>query len=170
MLPKKSYLWKSKAASQDTIVDTDEFPKPDTTLEGLAKLKPAFEKDGIVTPGNASGLNDGSAFSIVRSSSYAEKPNLTVWAKVIDYKVAGIEAEYMGMGPVPAIKDLLERNGLDLRQDVGILEINEAFAAQKVACLDEFKNHPEYKYGIGSACISGGMGIAILLENGYHKA
>lgn len=120
-----------------TVVDTDEFPKPDTTLEGLAKLKPAFEKDGTVTPGNASGLNDGGAFSIVTSSSYAEKHNLTVWAKVVDYKVAGIEAEYMGMGPVPAIEALLERNGLDLQKDVGILEINEAFAAQQVACLDE---------------------------------
>jgi acetyl-CoA C-acetyltransferase len=156
-------------------------------------------------------LNDGGAFSIVTSASYAEKNNLTVWAKVVDYKVSGVEPEYMGMGPVPAIKALLERSGLDLQKDVGILEINEAFAAQRVACLDElgvdmnsdwyknnynpngggvslghplgmlgarimvsilheFKNHPEYKYGIGSACIGGGMGIAILLENGYHKA
>lgn len=195
---------------QVTIVDQDEFPKPNTTLESLAKLKPVFEKDGTVTAGNASGLNDGGAFSIVTTASYAEKNNLTVWAKVLDYNISGVDPKIMGLGPVPAIKKLLERNHLDLQKDIGILEINEAFAAQQVGCLVELgidmdsdwyknqfnpqgggvslghplgmsgaritvsllyqmKRHPEYKYVIGSACIGGGMGIAVLFENGFYQ-
>lgn len=195
---------------QVTVVDTDEFPKPDTTLEGLAKLRPVFEKDGTVTAGNASGMNDAGGFSILASEDYAKKNNLTVWAKVRDYAVCSVAPEIMGMGPVPAIKKVLERNGLDLQKDIGVLEINEAFAVQQVACLNElgvsmdsdwyknqynpngggvslghpigmsgaricvsiyyeFKNHPEYKYGIASACIGGGQGIAILFENGFYQ-
>lgn len=104
-------------------------------LESLPLATAARNSGGIVIAQVTKIVENGTIKP--KDVSVAEKHNLTVWAKVVDYKVAGVEAEYMGMGPVPAIKALLERNGLDLQKDVGILEINEAFAAQQVACLDE---------------------------------
>lgn len=192
-----------------TVVDTDGHPKPQTTLEGLAKLRPAFEKDGSVTAGNASGLNDGAAFEIFTTESVAKAKGLEVMGRVVDYAITGCAPDVMGLGPVAAIQEVLRRNDLDLEKDIDVLEINEAFAGQTLGCLHElnvstdsdfyknnfnphggavalghplgmsgariitsllyeFKNRPEIRYAIASACIGGGQGIALLLENGYY--
>lgn len=192
-----------------TVVDTDGHPKPQTTLDGLAKLRPAFEKDGTVTAGNASGLNDGAAFEIFTTESVAKAKGLEVMGRVVDYAITGCAPEVMGLGPVAAIQEVLRRNDLDLEKDIDVLEINEAFAGQTLGCLHElnvstdsdfyknnfnphggavalghplgmsgariitsllyeFKNRPEIRYAIASACIGGGQGIALLLENGYY--
>lgn len=122
---------------QVTVVEKDGHPRPGTNMESLAKLRPAFEKDGVVTAGNASGLNDGAAFEIFTTQSVAEEKGLEVMARVVDYQVAGCDPEYMGLGPVYAINQLLERQDMDLKKDIDVLEINEAFAAQTIGCLIE---------------------------------
>ena len=126
-----------KSRKETHLVDKDGHPKPDTTLEKLAKLRPVFEKDGTVTAGNASGLNDGAAFEIITTLSYAKEHGLDVMGKLVDYEIAGVDPAYMGMGPVPAINNLLKRNNLDLKKDIGMLEINEAFSGQTLGCLKE---------------------------------
>ncbi len=120
------------------IVDQDEFLRPDTTLETLAKLKPAFRTDGkgSVTAGNASGLNDGAAALIVASDSGVKLHGLKPLARIVSIAVAGVEPRLMGMGPVPATQLALKRAGLALK-DMDVIELNEAFAAQVVACLRE---------------------------------
>jgi acetyl-CoA acyltransferase len=118
--------------------DADEFLRPDTTLEVLAKLKPAFRTDGkgSVTAGNASGLNDGAAALLVASERGLKTHQLKPMAKIVGIAVAGVEPRLMGMGPVPASQLALKRAGLRLA-DIGVLELNEAFAAQVLACLRE---------------------------------
>lgn len=190
-----------------TVVDKDEHPRPGTNMESLARLKPAFRKDGkgTITAGNASGLNDGAAFEVFTKASVAKERGLDVMAKIVDFAIAGCDPNVMGLGPVYAINKVLSQNKLTL-EDIDILEINEAFAAQTLGCMKElgidpgtelyerlnpnggaialghplgmsgariitslcyeFKNHPEKKYAIASACIGGGQGIALLLENG----
>ncbi|MBS1954755.1 MAG: acetyl-CoA C-acetyltransferase [Cyanobacteria bacterium SZAS-4] len=175
----------------------DEHPRGDTTLEGLAKLKPAFRKDGSVTAGNACGIVDGAAALIVTKEKTAEKLNLRPLTRVVSWAVTGVPPEIMGIGPVPAIPLALERAKLSLDQ-IDLIEINEAFAAQYLACEKELKldrskvnvnggaiaiGHPfgatgarlllstslelhrrKARYSIVSACIGGGMGIAMILE------
>lgn len=114
----------------------DEFMKPGTTMEGLAKLKPAFRMNGSVTAGNASGLNDGSAALLVCSQKFLEGTDFKPLAKIKASAIAGVEPKIMGIGPVYAIRKLLEKTGLTL-EDIDILEINEAFSAQVLACLRE---------------------------------
>jgi 3-oxoadipyl-CoA thiolase len=118
--------------------DEDEFIRPETTLEILAKLKPAFRTDGkgSVTAGNSSGLNDGAAALIVASESAARAHSLTPRARIVTSAVAGVEPRIMGMGPVPASRLALQRAGLALA-DIDVIELNEAFAAQSLACLRE---------------------------------
>jgi len=118
--------------------DADEFLRPDTTLEVLAKLKPAFRTDGkgSVTAGNASGLNDGAAALLVASDQGLKTHQLKPMAKIMSIAVAGVEPRLMGMGPVPASRLALKRAGLKL-DDIGVLELNEAFAAQVLGCLRE---------------------------------
>ncbi len=111
------------------VVDTDEYPKADATAEGLAKLRPAFKKDGSVTAGNASGLNDGGSAIIVASEAAVEKYGLTPIIEVVGYAQAGLSPEVMGLGPVPAIEKALAKSGVSLDQ-IGRLELNEAFAGQ----------------------------------------
>lgn len=118
------------------VVSQDEFIKPKTTLEGLAGLKPAFRKNGTVTAGNASGLNDGAAALLLASEGLVTRENLKPFARVVASAVAGVEPRIMGIGPVPASKMALERAGLSLDQ-MDILELNEAFAAQVLACTDQ---------------------------------
>lgn len=120
------------------VVLRDEFLRPETTLETLAKLRPAFRKDGqgSVTAGNSSGLNDGAAALLVASGSAAEKHQLTPRARIVAAAAAGVEPRIMGMGPVPATRLVLERAGLTLDQ-MDVIELNEAFAAQSLACLRE---------------------------------
>jgi acetyl-CoA C-acetyltransferase len=115
-----------------TIFDTDEYPKHGATLDGLASLRPAFNKEGSVTAGNASGLNDGAAAVIMMSASKAKELGLTPLARIKSYALSGLDPAIMGMGPVPAARMALEKAGWT-HEDVDLMEINEAFAAQAVA-------------------------------------
>ncbi len=114
----------------------DEFIRPDTTVEILAKLRPAFRKEGTVTAGNASGLNDGAAAMLIGTENSAKKYKLTPMARIVSSGVAGVEPRIMGIGPVYASRIALDRAGLTL-DDMGIIELNEAFAAQVLACTRE---------------------------------
>lgn len=183
---------------QPIRVDQDDHLKPDTTLEGLARLQPAFSRDGFVTPGNASGIVDGAAALILTTAEGAKAAGKTPLASILGWASVGVEPSEMGIGPAPAIRRTLERAGLQI-QDVDRFEINEAFAGQYLAVekdlrLDRDKvnvnggaialGHPlgatgarlvltlmhelrrsGGRYGVASACIGGGQGIAILIEN-----
>lgn len=118
---------------EDLIFDKDEFVKPSTTLEGLSKLRSAFRKEGSVTAGNASGLNDGAAALIVASEEAVKAQGLTPLARIVGAAVAGVEPRIMGIGPVDATRKVLARTGLTMEQ-MDVIEINEAFAAQALAC------------------------------------
>jgi len=179
-------------------VTTDDHRRPDTTLEGLAKLSPSFSKDGFVTAGNASGIVDGGAAVIVASESVVADRGLTSLARIVSWATVGVEPSLMGMGPAPAIRLLLARTGLTLN-DIDLFEINEAFAAQYLAVEQELGldrervnvnggaialGHPlgmtgtrllltlalelrrrNARRGIAAACIGGGQGIAVMIEN-----
>ncbi|KAM8962155.1 3-ketoacyl-CoA thiolase, mitochondrial [Pelodytes ibericus] len=179
-------------------MDQDEHPRPQTTLEQMAKLPSVFKKDGMVTAGNASGICDGAGAVIVASEDATTKHKLTPLARIVAYHVSGCDPKIMGFGPVPAITGALKKAGLALK-DMDLVEVNEAFAAQylaveKVLGLDPEKTnvnggaialgHPlaasgsrimshlahelrrrNGKYAVGSACIGGGQGIAIIIEN-----
>lgn len=182
----------------ELVIDTDDHIKPETSLEALARLRPAFGKDGTVTAGNASGIVDGAAALVVTSAERAAADGLDVWARIVAWSYVGVDPTEMGIGPVPAIRTCLERAGVAL-EAVDRFEINEAFAAQylgveKELGLDREKcnvnggaislGHPlgatgtrllltlmhelrraKLRYGIASACIGGGQGIAMLIEN-----
>ena len=119
-----------------TEVTQDDGPRPGTTVEKLAELKPAFKQDGTVTAGNACPLNDGAAAVLVMSEEKAEKLGLKPRARIIASTVAAIRPEIMGLGPIPAIQELLEQAGMTM-DDIDVVEINEAFAAQIVPCSEE---------------------------------
>ncbi|AHY46352.1 AcCoA-C-Actrans: acetyl-CoA C-acetyltransferase [Rubrobacter radiotolerans] len=121
----------------ESVVETDEGPRPDTTLEKLAKLRPAFTEGGSVTAGNSSSLNDGAAAVLVVSRNYAERNGLEPLAKVRSVAVAGVPPRVMGIGPVPATQKALDRAGLTM-DDIGLVELNEAFAAQSLAVIHEW--------------------------------
>jgi acetyl-CoA acetyltransferase family protein len=187
-----------KVGRKEKVVDIDDHIKPDTSLEALSSLRPAFGKEGTVTAGNASGIVDAGAAIVIASASAAKDKGAKPIARIVGWGIAGVPPEIMGIGPVPAIRQVLERTGI--KQDaIDRFEINEAFAAQYLACekelgLDRNKcnvnggaigiGHPlgatgtrliltlalelkrnKLKYGIASACIGGGQGIAILIEN-----
>jgi 3-oxoadipyl-CoA thiolase len=124
------------------VVDTDEHPRRDTTLESLARLRPVFKKDGTVTAGNSSGVNDGAAALLVVSRERAEALGLEPMARVVAGAVAGVEPQRMGIGPVPATRRVLERAGWAVG-DIGLVELNEAFAAQVVPCMTQLDLDPE---------------------------
>jgi acetyl-CoA acetyltransferase family protein len=176
----------------------DDHRRPQTTMEGLAKLKPAFGKNGTVTAGNASGIVDGGAAVVVMSIENARKRNLEPLGRIVGWGIAGVEPKVMGRGPVPATKIALQRAGLTLDY-IDLIEVNEAFAAQYLAVekelgLDREKvnvnggaialGHPlgatgtrlvitllyelrrrKKKYGLATACIGGGQGIALIVES-----
>jgi 3-oxoadipyl-CoA thiolase len=125
-----------------TVVDTDEHPRPNTTLEALAGLPPAFRPDGTVTAGNSSGLNDGAAALVVTSARAARELGARPVARYLGSAVAGVEPDRMGLGPVPATRKVLERTGLSL-PDVDLVELNEAFAAQSLAVIRELDLDPD---------------------------
>ncbi|HEY6674995.1 MAG TPA: thiolase family protein, partial [Rubrobacteraceae bacterium] len=131
-----------KTRKGDTLVEADEGPRRDTTLEKLGKLKPAFKEDGSVTAGNSSSLNDGAAAVMVVSKDYAQSHALQPMAKIRSIAVAGVAPRVMGIGPVPATKKALRRAGITL-EEVGLIELNEAFAAQSIAVLYEWGMDPE---------------------------
>lgn len=177
---------------EEIIVDEDDHIR-ETSMEQLGKLKPRFIENGVVTPGNASGIVDGAAAVVIASSNYAERHGLKPIAKLVSWDVVGVEPEYMGIGPVPAIKSAAEKADLTL-DDLDLIEINEAFSAQYLACQKELGfdlekgnvnggavaiGHPlaasgtrislslvyelrrrKQTYGVSSACIGGGQGIA----------
>ncbi len=121
-----------------TIINKDEHPKPHTTLEALANLRPAFEKDGSVTAGNASGMNDGGAAVVMMSEERANELGLAPMAEIVDFAVAGLDPSVMGLGPVFAIRKLLEKTGM-AKEDIDLYEINEAFAGQMLGCMKELE-------------------------------
>lgn len=127
-----------QAKGDPIVVDTDEHPRPDTTLDKLATLRPIFKKDGTVTAGNSSGINDGAAAVLLASSERAEELNLRPMARVIASAVAGVDPAYMGLGPIPATRKVLERTGLGIA-DIDVIELNEAFAAQVIPCIRELR-------------------------------
>jgi acetyl-CoA acyltransferase 2 len=175
----------------------DEHLRDDVSLEQMQKLKPTFKKDGTVTAGSASGIVDGACAMIIASEEYVKKHNLTPMAEVIDGQVVGVDPTKMGIGPVPAIKQLLERQKKTL-QEIDLFEINEAFASQVISCqraleipMDKLNiwggavalghplgatgikitltlarqmQHLKKDWGISSACIGGGQGIALLIK------
>lgn len=176
----------------------DDHRRPQTTLEGLAKLKPAFGKNGTVTAGNASGIVDGGAAVVLMPIEEAQRRNLKPLGRIVSWGIAGVEPRVMGRGPVPASRMALEKAGLKL-DDIHLIEVNEAFAAQYLAVekelgLDRNKvnvnggaialGHPlgatgtrlvitllyelrrrKKKYGLATACIGGGQGIAMIVES-----
>ena len=122
-------------------VDTDEYPRPGTTVEKLAGLRPAFKKDGSVTAGNASGVNDGAAALVVTTAEKAKKAGTAPLARILSYASTGVEPRIMGMGPVPAVRTALDRARLKIG-DVDLFELNEAFAAQSLAVTRELGVDP----------------------------
>jgi len=135
-----------KTRKGDVVFDTDEHGKPNTTLESLAKMKPAFKKDGTVTAGNASGINDGAAFFVLAAADVAAKAGHKPMARLVSYAVAGVPNDIMGEGPIPATRLALKKAGLTLDQ-MDVIEANEAFAAQAIAVnkglgLDPVKTNP----------------------------
>ncbi len=124
-----------------TVVARDEHPRADTTLEALAKLKPAFRPDGSVTAGNSAGINDGAAAIVVTSAEWAQQRGIRPWARIISMGVAGVDPAYMGLGPIPASRKALARAGLSIA-DIDLVELNEAFASQALQCARELEIDP----------------------------
>ncbi|MCW2990559.1 MAG: acetyl-CoA acetyltransferase [Solirubrobacterales bacterium] len=157
----------------DGEVTQDDGPRPGTTLEKLAALQPAFKPDGTVTAGNACPLNDGAAAVLVMSEEKAKSLGLTPKARILASTVAAIRPEYMGLGPIPAIQALLEQTGMKM-DDIDIVEINEAFAAQIVPCMDELGIPAEKLNPFGGAIALGhpfgmtGARIMTTLLNGLE--
>jgi len=125
-----------------TVFDKDEHPRADATVEGMAKLRAVFKKDGSVTAGNASGINDGAAAVVLMEKAAAEKQGLKPMARLVSYGLAGVDPKIMGIGPVPACKIALEKVGLKI-EDMDVIEANEAFAAQAMAVACDLKFDPK---------------------------
>lgn len=139
------------------IFAEDEYIREGTTVEKLAKLRPAFKKDGTVTAGNASGINDCGAAVVLMKEEEAKRRGLKPIVRIVDAAVAGVDPAYMGIGPVPAVKKLLEKTGLT-KEDIGLYELNEAFAAQSLACIRELDLDME-KVNVNGSGISMGHPI-----------
>jgi acetyl-CoA acetyltransferase family protein len=186
-----------KSRKSTVVFDADDHLRPETTLEVLAKLKPAFSQDGFVTAGNASGIVDGAAALVICGEEFVKRRNAKPVGRIVSWAYAGVEPEIMGIGPVPATLQALEKAGLKL-SDMDLVEVNEAFAAQYLAVekelgLDRSRTnvnggaialgHPlgatgtrlvltvlqelqrrGGRYGLATACIGGGQGIAIIVE------
>jgi acetyl-CoA acetyltransferase family protein len=127
---------------ETTVVETDEQPRRDTTLEKLARLKPVFRESGTVTAGNSSGINDGAAALVLASAESARAHGWQPRARVVSSAVAGVDPAYMGLGPIPATRKALQRAGLSVR-DLDLIELNEAFASQSLQCMRELQLDPE---------------------------
>lgn len=187
-----------KKTKQPIAFARDEHARPDSTMESLAKLRPVFKPDGVVTAGNASGLNDGAGALVIARAEWAAARGIAPLARLVSWGVSGVEPRIMGIGPVTAARSALQRGGLTLDQ-MDLVEVNEAFATQALAVqkelgipLEKFNlhggaiaiGHPlgasgariaahltyalrsmSKKYALGSACIGGGQGIAVILES-----
>lgn len=191
------YVDDGKKKSRTYVADTDEGPRPDTSAEALARLKPVFALGGTVTAGNSSQTSDGAAFVLVMSGKLMQQLQLTPVARLVSCAVAGVPPRIMGIGPVDAVPKALKQAGLKL-SDIDLIELNEAFAAQSVAVIRKLDLDPEIvninggaialghplgctgckltvqiihdlgrlqkKYGIVTACVGGGQGIAGVIE------
>ena len=180
-----------------TLFEHDDHPRPETTIEILAKLRPAFAKDGFVTAGNASGIVDGAAALVIADEEFVKRRDLTPMGRIVSWAYEGVEPEIMGIGPVPATRTALAKAGMSLNQ-VDLVEVNEAFAAQYLAVEQELGldrdrtnvnggaialGHPlgatgtrlvltllhelhrrGGRFGLATACIGGGQGIAMIVE------
>jgi acetyl-CoA acyltransferase len=134
--PFKARWFDDAGQVKEAVIDVDTILRPDTTMEGLQKLKPAFDMKGTVTAGNASPLTDGAAAAVMMSEEKAKAMGVKPLGYFVDYTVAGVPPDIMGIGPVPAIRKLLERNKLSVK-DIAVFEINEAFGAQAAYCIRE---------------------------------
>ncbi len=141
-----------KAGRKTINLDRDEHPRPDATMEGLAKLPPVFKKDGIVTAGNASGISDGAAALVVTDATWAKSRGLKPLAKLVGWGVAGVEPTLMGIGPAPAIRSALDRTGIAL-DAVDLFDVNEAFAPQFLAVQKEL-GLPDDKTNVNGGAIA----------------
>jgi acetyl-CoA C-acetyltransferase len=151
--------------------ETDESPRADATLENLAKLKPVFDKNGTVTAGNSSSINDGAAALVLMDRQAAEERGLKPMARLVDYAVAGVEPGYMGIGPIPAVKQVFKRTGLTADQ-IDVFEVNEAFAAQALAVVCELGFPPAKTNPNGSGISLGhplGATGAIVTVKALHE-
>ncbi len=191
------YVESNKKKTKKFVVDTDEGPRADTTIEALAKLKPVFAEKGTVTAGNSSQTSDGAAFVLVMSGEMMKELNLKPIARLVSYAVAGVDPRIMGVGPVAAVPKALKKAGLSLN-DIDLIELNEAFAVQSLTVIRELKlneevinvnggavalGHPlgctgakltvqiihelrrrKKKYGMVTACVGGGQGVAGIYE------
>jgi acetyl-CoA acyltransferase len=189
---------KGKKQKRTNVVDTDEGPRADTSLEALAKLKPAFAAGGVVTAGNSSQTSDGAAFVLVMSEKMMNELGLKPIGRLVNSAVAGVHPRIMGIGPVAAIPKVLKQSGMNLG-DIDLIELNEAFASQSIAVIREAGLDPSKvninggaialghplgctgckltiqnlhdmkrlgkKYGMITACVGGGQGIAGIIEN-----
>lgn len=153
------------------IFKADEHPRPQTTMEALGNLSPAFKEDGSVTAGNSSGLNDAAAALVIMSGSKASELNLEPLAIIREQAIAGVDPNLMGIGPVPAVKKVLQKAGLTL-DDMDLVEINEAFAAQVIACERELELNPD-KVNVNGGAIAHGHPLgatgAILLTKAVYE-
>ena len=136
IFPVTTTVYDEDGTRREVTVSVDTILRPETTVEGLAKLRPAFNAKGVVTAGNASPLTDGAAAAVIMSEEKAKELNVKALGYFVDYVVAGVPPEVMGIGPVPAIRKLLERNKLKV-EDISVFELNEAFAAQALHCIRE---------------------------------
>jgi acetyl-CoA C-acetyltransferase len=152
----------SIVTKKETITfDKDEFPNRGSNLEKLAALKPAFKKDGTVTAGNASGVNDGASFVMLADEDSVKRYNLTPLAEIVSHGQGGVDPKIMGMGPVPAIRKALENGGLKL-SDIEVIELNEAFAAQSLGVIKELcSEHGVSREWFDSKCNLNGGAIAL---------
>jgi acetyl-CoA C-acetyltransferase len=189
---------KIQSKKGENIFDTDEHPFLGASMEKLAKLAPVFKKEGGITAGNSSGITDGAAALVIAGAEFVKKNNLKPLAKISAITQAGVDPEVMGIGPVPAVRKLEEKYRLRL-QDFSLIELNEAFAAQVLACDRDLSMDPEKlnvnggsialghpigctgaritvtllhellkrngKRGLATLCVSGGMGMALAMEN-----
>jgi acetyl-CoA acyltransferase len=164
----------AKPAVKEFTFDTDEGPRRDTSLEALAKLRPAFHVSGTVTAGNSSQTSDGAAAVVVTSAQLAKERGLTPLARFVGYATAGVAPELFGIGPVPAIRKVLKQTGLTLDQ-IDLIELNEAFAAQALACMNELHLDPEKVNVNGGAIALGhplgctGAKLTATLINELHR-
>lgn len=188
---------RGKKVSRKAVVDTDEGPRADTSMEVLSKLPPVFAQGGSVTAGNSSQTSDGAAFVVVMSERLMNSLGLKPWGRLVNYACAGVDPRIMGMGPVAAVPRALKQAGMSLA-DINLVELNEAFASQSIAVIRELGMDPERvninggaialghplgcsgaklsiqilndldrlgkKYGMVTACVGGGQGIAGILE------
>ncbi len=156
---------------EPVVVDRDEHPRPDTSMEALARLRPAFRQGGTVTAGNSSGINDGASATVVVEKGYAREHGIKPMARVLATAVAGVDPAVMGLGPIPATRKALERAGLEI-DDLDLIELNEAFASQSIAVMRELRLDPEKTNVNGGAIALGhplGMSGARLMTMLAHE-